>query len=656
MALLTLQKFSHFGCLLAGFVMEDSSLSANVRVRGATSVEDIERLSADLLKCVRNDQLVRAKLLIKNLSHEERMAVSRGTNEDDCSSLFIAAHLGRISFVNFLLEECYADIEQRGTYEVAEDRSRHQVTPLWCAAVADKLEVVRTLIRHGAEVNALSDTQSTPVRSACYMTNIDIVRCLVEHGADIHRPNINGGTCLINSVQSVELCQFLIDQGALVNAVDNSGNLALHYAIREGRFDAVRLLLKHGSDSSICNDFGDDALQSAALRGHTDILEYLIQALKPTAERRADAYSLIGANCVDEKHDADQALTFWIKSANIRMEELGDDQYEAVAVAPNLAYNSAVEAHTINDLAQIAGDVDAMYMQALVVRERILGPDHKDTIFGLMYRGAVYADLHAYQRCIDLWKYSFWLRRSAPRSSLLAHEYLFTLQALCKLFWEIYDEDVANIRFVDVSDVLEMTVDEIVETVSVSAANVCPTEQTILLQLSLHLIHLACRLLSTEAETTSICQLVCALIQTKFCTSDGRTLLHLAVDPTSSSVADELYSDLPNNTVVEMLLTAGADVNEVDSAGNTPLHAAVSNRPDGRMGVWLELINLLLYHGAHVDMANAKRQIAANALPPTVNVLNHMSLKCLAAQAIRANQLPYRGIIPATLADFVDIH
>ena len=637
--------------------MEDSNWSVNVRPRGATNSDDIERLSAELLKCVRNDQLVRAKLLVKNLSREDRMAVSRGTNDDGCSPLFIAAHLGRISFVNFLLEECYADIEQRGTYEVAEDRSRHQVTPLWCAAVADKLEVVRTLIRHGAAVNALSDTQSTSVRSACYMTNIDIVRFLVENGADIHRPNVNGGTCLINSVQSVELCQFLIEQGASVNAVDNSGNLALHYAIREGRFDAVRLLLKHGSDTSVCNDFGDDALQTAALRGHADILEYLVQELKPTAQRRADAYSLIGANSIDEKHDADQALTFWIKSANIRMEELFPGPTEGVSLGRNPAYNHAVEAHDVDSLAAIAGDVDAMYMQALVVRERILGPDHKDTIFGLMYRGAVYADLHAYQRCIDLWKYAFWLRRSAPRSSLLAHEYLFTLQALCKLFWEIFDEDAANVRFVDISDVLGMTVAEINETVSVTTANVCPAEQTILLQLSVHLVHLSCCLMSTDAEASSIRQLVRALVHTRFCTSDGRTLLHLAVDPASSSVADELYSDLPSSAVVECLLTAGAAVNEVDSAGNTPLHVAVFNRPETtRMGVWLEVIDLLLHHGAHVDIANAKRETASSALPPTVNILNHLSLKCLAAHAIRTHQLPYRGIIPATLADFVDMH
>ena len=73
-----------------------------------------------------------------------------------------------------------------GVYEVQEDHSRHRVTPLWCAAVSNKLPIVGALLRYGAEINATSDTQSTPVRSACYMTNVDVVKFLIKHGADVH--------------------------------------------------------------------------------------------------------------------------------------------------------------------------------------------------------------------------------------------------------------------------------------------------------------------------------------------------------------------------------------------------------------------------------------------------------------------------------------
>ena len=65
-------------------------------------------------------------------------------------------------------------------------------------------------------------------------------------------------------------------------------------------------------------------------------------------------------------------------------------------------------------------------LQALLIRERILGADHKDTIFGLMYRGAGYADLNQYRRCIALWKHAFRLRHA--KQVPLNHECLFTLQ------------------------------------------------------------------------------------------------------------------------------------------------------------------------------------------------------------------------------------
>ena len=87
-------------------------------------------------------------------------------------------------------------------------------------SVAGKVKVVEVLVKYGADVNSVSDTGSTPVRSACFMTHLDVVRLLVANNADIQKPNHNGGTCLINSVQSVELCKFLLENGAAVNAED----------------------------------------------------------------------------------------------------------------------------------------------------------------------------------------------------------------------------------------------------------------------------------------------------------------------------------------------------------------------------------------------------------------------------------------------------
>ena len=554
------------------------------------------------------------------------------------------------------------------------------MTPLWCASVANKLEVVKTLIKHNADVNASSDTKSTPVRSACYMTNIDVVKLLVENGADIHKPNINGGTCLINSVQSVDLCQYLIQKGTNVNAQDNSGNLALHYAIREGRFQTVKLLLKHGSLPYVKNDFGDDAIQTASLRGYSDILDYLISKVKPPVLRQVEAYELMATNFVDEKHDIQRAIQTWKSAMELRFKDSDSPIHKNSPTVTIQAYDFKKEAGDMDELLEIVKNPDDIYMQALLIRERILGPNHKDTIFGLMYRGAVYADTHCYQRCVDLWKYAFKLRHE--RQEPLNHECLFTLQALCKLFWEIHDENDGGftseaVRFSDVSHVLEMGIGELGPTFHVVSQRPIHFHQQeefdTMLKLVLHLVHLLCKLPKDTDQTQIFHQLVHKLIRLDVRDQHRKTLLHLAVDWRTSKVTDEYYSSLPSLDVVQIIVQCGADVNAMDNHNDTPLHACNAPPPahgqsdrrghvDRRQKAELQLehiVQFLVEQGAHVDARNDMGVLAgASTGRPFVklNLMDHITLKCLAATAVRKSELPYKNEIPQCLAPFILIH
>ena len=47
-----------------------------------------------------------------------------------------------------------------------------------------------------------------------------------------------------------------------------------------------------------------------------------------------------------------------------------------------------------------------MQLQPLLVRERILGRAHPHTSDYIRYRGAVYADMGHFERCITLWMYA----------------------------------------------------------------------------------------------------------------------------------------------------------------------------------------------------------------------------------------------------------
>lgn len=91
---------------------------------------------------------------------------------EGCAPLFVVCKRGNLEIAEFLINECGADIEQRGLFENPEDSTVHHVTPLWCAAVLSKLPIVRYLVRAGANINAVSDSGSTSVRSSCFMTNM----------------------------------------------------------------------------------------------------------------------------------------------------------------------------------------------------------------------------------------------------------------------------------------------------------------------------------------------------------------------------------------------------------------------------------------------------------------------------------------------------
>ena len=127
------------------------------------------------------------KKKIEEIGKDDRKDVV-GQTELGCAPLFLACKNGSADVVEYLLSTCGAEIEQRGVFEVPEEGVSHSVTPLWCAAVAGRLSVVKVLLRYGADVDAASDSGSTPIRSACYIvrsemqsSHFEIVRWVKFH-------------------------------------------------------------------------------------------------------------------------------------------------------------------------------------------------------------------------------------------------------------------------------------------------------------------------------------------------------------------------------------------------------------------------------------------------------------------------------------------
>jgi len=59
------------------------------------------------------------------------------------------------------------------------------------------LNIVKELVKAGADVNHPTKTNSTPLRAACFDGRLDIVTYLTQHKADIHIANKYNNTCLM---------------------------------------------------------------------------------------------------------------------------------------------------------------------------------------------------------------------------------------------------------------------------------------------------------------------------------------------------------------------------------------------------------------------------------------------------------------------------
>ena len=351
---------------------------------------DFLELSAELMYCVRRNDIIGARSIFSDISEKEDrkfiVAKRENHNHDDdevCSTpLFEAVVQGNVEMVRFLVKECHADLEERVIYFMDE-----LVTPLWCAADTNKLEVVKCLIDLGADINAASSYGSTPVSSACAQSSPAVAECLIRYGADVRKKNKFGQTCLMEAVKFTQLCQFLIDSGVKTTDQDENGDLALHYAIKRNKPDTVQLLLDHGSDPYVANKAGDDAFRTASLEGKELILNELLFKFKPQVQRWIESYQLLGGYYIDFGDDTGKALQFWKDAIDIQQR---NSCVAIIPSKPNPVYLFAKEVNTVEELEALARNRESIHMYALMIRERILGPNHENTIEGLFYRGGSY--------------------------------------------------------------------------------------------------------------------------------------------------------------------------------------------------------------------------------------------------------------------------
>ena len=628
-----------------------------------------------LIVAAENGNLDCVKVLLKyNADIENRC------NDDDPDGntpLFRAAcSRGHVNVLRYLVENG-ADVNAL----LYENR-----TPLMLAILCGHLNAATFLMEHGADVNIHDNDGKTAVHYVVdkFSDSRDVLSCLVKHGADVNVLSKNVTPLMSASARGkVNAATFLVEHGANVDLQSKHGDTALHYAARhpiQGTPKIARILLSHGA-SQLYNNERLTPLLLACSGRRSKLVESFMKRLDLTKEQRIDALELLGASLV-----TDEFRRFVIRKTKITerafhyikrgMEERF--QYPSYPVLkqpvePVEAYQNRKESQTLEELAQIEGDVDAIVMESLVIRERILGSDSRQHLFevesSLGSIGVKYQRSGNFDICIKLYSHAIKIGQHHNQSTL-------GLKAIGYLIWALYDMIEHNIppRQNVVLEVLQKTVLEMRFTkerkLEAESLKKFQESESKLLCYMLRILQIFAKFeLCDEDKKSSITIIIQRLLCANLQNDHRNTLLHLAADGQGLMVnffrfelKNRLLFAFPCPKTVKLLLHMGFDVNAVNSNGDTPLHRAVTFQPSNdNIHLLTEMLEVLLDGGVHHDFVNndGKTPMDMAQTDEACWILSErktLELKCIAAKAVKKFGLPYAGVVPKSLEKYISMH
>ncbi|KAF7035108.1 hypothetical protein CFC21_046029 [Triticum aestivum] len=181
--------------------------------------------------------------------------------------LLLAATFGHTATAAWLLE--------RGASPRAPDVDGE--TPLHWAAYNGDRDLAMLLLCKGADVGA-TNPRGTALHVAAMRGFPEVIRVLLRHGADPNKFASRVFTPLVSSLLggSVECMKLLIEAGANVHAGGFSGATPLLLACsRRGNIGFVKCLLKAGADPNVPDELGRLPIEIAAVQGGKKLVQLL---------------------------------------------------------------------------------------------------------------------------------------------------------------------------------------------------------------------------------------------------------------------------------------------------------------------------------------------------------------------------------------------
>lgn len=250
-------------------------------------------------------------LLKKNADATICDSIRQGFNVQCYSPFTIAAKNGHRSVCQILLASGKVDIESRDTenrtalYAAAANNQASVVqflceskakvnihgrggfTPLTVAAFDGHVEVIKTLLKYGRELDLeMRDKgtfNATPLYHAAFKNHPEVVEvlCKAKAKVNIHESSGRGNTPLTAAASQgyVEVVKSLLEYGDGLNLEMKDGLMSytpLYFAASNNHLEIVEILCKAGADvNAICGVLRETPLGSARRRGYAEVIRIL---------------------------------------------------------------------------------------------------------------------------------------------------------------------------------------------------------------------------------------------------------------------------------------------------------------------------------------------------------------------------------------------
>ena len=574
--------------------------------------------------------------------------VERGAKVDikddrGCTALHHAMyyhHHDRLEVCSCLIE-CGADVN--GCYNKKSPQNGR--TPLMIASRYGQLDAMTFLIKHGANVNLQDKEGETALHYAVDGSDVscEVLSCLIENGANFDAFSNRGCTPLMKAIhnQLIHVVTYLIEHGASIDLQDKNGNTALHHAVSVTNFCDIIDHLVTGEASHICNNQGLTPLLLVSDRGNVSVVEYLIKRPEITKEQRINALELLGSSLVilhaaGFERSYEKGLKYIKRGMEERFSNLSEPMLKQSTEQAVKAYQNRKECQSLEELAQIEGDLDTMVIESIVIRERIIGNESESLRFVTAAAGCYFHANRNFSTCLALYRHAVKIAQSSKQSAD------FQLDNMSRLLHEEFKRSGLPKVKNHLIELFELVLLEYETQRNVKKPNSLSRLFDISLKVALFISKVE---FHGESKRSNLSTLLKQLFRKDPQDRSGNTLLHKVIE---CHMDNEEYSCLD---AVKLLLRAGFNVNAKNKKGNTPLHIAANFKPRGGKVCFVAHHDFVNNDG-RTPMDMAKTDEAHMTLSESRN----LELRCISARAVRKFGIPYLGVVPKTLEKYINMH